>query len=116
MFLDPAQAVRQLAEARAVLICLRLLHQRGGILVHFGHGYHLGATDISQKHASRGSRPPPPGIPRWRQWSALRGGPMEYREYPDHLKKPAPTREPQPDDLEDLLAGELLWDAATWDT
>ena len=36
-------------------------------------------------------------------------------EYPDHLKTPVRERGPGPADLGDVLADELLWDAANWD-
>jgi hypothetical protein len=35
--------------------------------------------------------------------------------HPDQLKKPARTRVPDPDDLEELLGEDLLWDALDWD-
>jgi hypothetical protein len=36
-------------------------------------------------------------------------------EYPDHLKTPVRERAPGSADLGDVLADELLWDAASWD-
>src|ERR1039457_4322519 len=135
LILDPAQAAGQLAQARAI----RAGRRSGRLLVHFAHGCHLTHPDTSQKACLtrwNGTSPDycrKSGISRGgasgldsevslsegrarhsavRPWcSGVRGGPMEY---PDHLKMPVRKRGPGSADLGDVLADELLWDAASW--